>query len=110
MGLAETVVDAPKVATIDQIKLPATTLYFTDPSVNSDKEYTAWIAQSSVNPPMYQVRFRYGKRGGTQKDGLKTAKSVTWLEAKQVYTDLIEEKKSSKGYTENISGKPWTRP
>lgn len=41
----------------------------------------------------YVVNFRYGKRGGSLKEGTKTVQAVPVKEAQKVFDKLIEQKK-----------------
>ena len=90
---------------------PATksiTLYYTNPSVNSDKVYTLEIVKDAKFKDAYFVNFSYGKRGKTLKSGTKTKIGVSYSEALNIYDYFLKEKKDE-GYTENVSGKPYTR-
>jgi bifunctional non-homologous end joining protein LigD len=83
--------------------LPSVTLFFTDPSQNSDKTYSVQIEPSG---DLFVVNAQNGKRGGTQAFHIKTARPVSLDKATEVYNDLVEEKKA-KGYTEDESGEPF---
>ncbi|MBW8686929.1 hypothetical protein [Chitinophaga rhizophila] len=62
---------------------------------NSDKTYEIDLCE--VGPGQYVVNFRYGKRGGTLKEGSKTVTPVD-LPAATVLYDALEKEKRSKGY------------
>jgi predicted DNA-binding WGR domain protein len=67
---------------------------------SSDKVYLVQIVQApGAGPRGYEVRFQYGRRGGTLKCGLKTAHPASMWEADVVYNTLVAEKRA-KGYKE----------
>ncbi len=69
------------------------TLYFQEG--RSDKVYEVDLCE--VGPDQFVVNFRYGRRGGTLRDGSKTPAAVPRAEAEKIYERLIHEKRS-KGY------------
>ena len=77
-------------------------LFFTEGS--SDKEYHAAIEPKDGG---FIVTFRYGRRGGPLKSGVKTDKPVSHDVACVVFDKLVKEKKG-KGYTEAQSGAAFT--
>lgn len=62
---------------------------------NSDKVYEIDLLESG--PDAYVVNFRYGRRGGTLKDGTKTVFPVPLAEAEKLFKELENEKRK-KGY------------
>lgn len=82
-------------------------LYYTDKSINSDKVYTLDIEKEPKYKDAYYVNFGYGKRGKTLKTGRKTKIAVSLLEAQRIYATFYNEKKAE-GYTENVSGVPFS--
>ena len=76
-------------------------LYFTEGS--SDKEYHAEIKAAGDK---FVVEFRYGRRGGPLKAGLKTTAPVDYASAVKVYEKLVSEK-TSKGYSTGTDGTPF---
>lgn len=68
------------------------TLHYKEGS--SDKLYRASI---DLAPDGYRVNFSYGRRGGTQMVGSKTASSVTLDTAQRIFGKLVREK-LAKGY------------
>ena len=86
---------------MDKSVVESCTLYFTDPTKNSDKIYEATIERSGN---AYVVNFAYGARGKKMTTGTKTTNGpVPLLTARMLYTDLVIEKKK-KGYTTNPTG------
>ena len=63
---------------------------------NSDKEYIVQMAKVST---LYEVRFEYGRRGGTHTKGTKTDQPCSLVQANTVFDKLVQEKKK-KGYKE----------
>ena len=61
----------------------------------SDKVYEVDLCEVGTN--LYVVNFRYGKRGGTLKEGTKTPTAVSRTQADQIFSDLEAEKRK-KGY------------
>ena len=92
----------------DALTIKAVTLYYTKHSENSDKVYKLSIEKEPKYKDAYYVKFAYGKRGKTLKDGLKTKIAVTLMEAQRIYATFYDEKKSE-GYTENVSGVPYSK-
>ena len=87
------------------------TLYYTKQSINSDKVYKLSIEKEPKFKDayyVYYVNFSYGKRGKTLKDGRKTKIAVSLSEARNIYATFYDEKKSE-GYTENVSGIPFSK-
>lgn len=84
------------------------TLYYTKRSENSDKVYKLNIEKEPKYKDSYYVNFSYGKRGKTLKDGRKTKIAVSLLEAQRIYATFYDEKKLKEGYTENVSGIPYS--
>lgn len=80
-----------------------TRLYFREG--NSDKTYEIDLCELSQD--QYVVNFRYGKRGGSLKEGSKTVSPVALAEATVVF-DALEKEKRSKGYTEEAIAVPVT--
>lgn len=76
-------------------------LYFREGS--SDKVYQAAIKAAGA---LFVVNFAYGRRGTTLATGTKTSSPVDYDTAKQIFTKLVNEKKS-KGYTEGEDGTPY---
>jgi len=92
-------------------KLKRCTLYYTDPSQNSDKEYQIVIERSTASGTttslLYDVTFGFGKRGTVVVNKYKTTRSVSLNEANRIYDELVSEKKK-KGYTTNPTGVPFS--
>ncbi len=63
----------------------------------SDKVYEVDLCQVGEN--RYVVNFRYGKRGGTLKEGVETVSAIALTEAQRVFDRLIQSK-IQKGYQE----------
>lgn len=61
----------------------------------SDKIYEIDLCE--VGQGRYVVNFRYGRRGSTLKEGVKTVGTVKLAEAEQVFAGLVAEK-TKKGY------------
>jgi bifunctional non-homologous end joining protein LigD len=61
----------------------------------SDKQYTMWLEEK---PDGFLVNFNYGPRGGWVKDGTKTPKPVSKIDAEKIYEKKLKEQKG-KGYT-----------
>ena len=76
-------------------------LYFKEG--NSDKVYE--IDLCDVGNDKYVVNFRYGRRGGSLKEGSKTPVPVALATAEQIF-DEVETEKLNKGYTTSTSGEP----
>ncbi|MGE3728212.1 MAG: hypothetical protein AB7I41_21840 [Candidatus Sericytochromatia bacterium] len=74
-------------------RIRQTRLHFQEGS--SDKVYEAELLQLSETE--YLVNFRYGKRGGSLKEGTKTEKAVPFEAAAKVYKSLVVSK-MNKGY------------
>lgn len=85
-----------------RIEIPSVFLFYT--SGSSDKTYQVQIEPSGVD--RYVVNFQYGRRGGTLKYGTKTESPVNLYAAQRIFDDLVESKKA-KGYTEDLSGRPY---
>jgi bifunctional non-homologous end joining protein LigD len=81
--------------------LETITLYFQDPSANSDKFYTIAIEQSGGK---HSVPFTYGRRGTSGQSGYKV-QDVSYEEAKKAYNKVIGEK-TGKGYHEGEGMSP----
>ncbi len=64
---------------------------------NSDKVYEIELLESGVDA--YVVNFRYGRRGGTLKEGTKTVFPVSLAEAEKLFAELENEKRK-KGYAD----------
>ncbi len=62
---------------------------------NSDKVYEVDLCEADG---LYVVRFRYGRRGASLKEGTKTSRAVARDEAERVFDDLVSSK-LKKGYT-----------
>lgn len=62
---------------------------------NSDKVYEIDLCELSANE--YIVNFRYGRRGGSLKEGTKTPSAVAREKADKIFSDLESEKRN-KGY------------
>jgi predicted DNA-binding WGR domain protein len=82
-------------------------LYYTEPSENSDKVYKIRIEKEPKFKDTYYVNFEYGKRHKTLKPGTKTKIAVSFIEAQRIFNAIVEEKKKE-GYTENVSGRPFS--
>jgi hypothetical protein len=74
-------------------RIRQTRLHFQEGS--SDKVYEAELLQLSESE--YLVNFRYGKRGGSLKEGTKTEKAVAFEAAAKIYKSLVVSK-MNKGY------------
>ncbi|WP_310481347.1 WGR domain-containing protein [Chamaesiphon sp. VAR_48_metabat_403] len=72
---------------------------------NSDKVYE--VDLSEVATDRYMVNYRYGKRGGTLREGAETVAAVPLVEAQKVFDRLIRSK-VSKGYLEASAAAPST--
>uniref|UniRef100_A0ACD5GP07 WGR domain-containing protein n=1 Tax=Desertifilum tharense IPPAS B-1220 TaxID=1781255 RepID=A0ACD5GP07_9CYAN len=86
--------------------LKRTTLHCQEGS--SDKVYEVDLCQTEGG---YLVNFRYGRRGTTLKEGVKTTTPVPLAQAEKVFDKLVSEK-TKKGYhdvSEPISA-PETTP
>ncbi len=70
-----------------------TTLHYQEE--NSDKVYEVDLCQ--VEPNRYVVNFRYGRRGTTLKEGVKTTEPLPEPEAQKVFDKLVASK-VKKGY------------
>ncbi|OKH33459.1 hypothetical protein NIES2119_23060 [[Phormidium ambiguum] IAM M-71] len=70
-----------------------TTLHFQEGT--SDKVYEVDLCL--VGSDRYVVNFRYGRRGATLKEGVKTEQPVTLAQAEKVFEKLVSEK-TKKGY------------
>jgi predicted DNA-binding WGR domain protein len=77
-----------------------TTLHFQE--ATSDKIYEVDLCQTGEN--RYVVNFRYGRRGATLKEGVKTTQAVPLAEAEKVFDKLVAEK-VKKGY-QDVSTPP----
>lgn len=82
------------------VTLRTTSLYMSDPSTNTDKEYHVHLRQGDGG---YTVDFAYGRRSGSLATGTKTAQPVQLLRAETIERRLIAEK-VGKGYVEDTSG------
>ena len=69
----------------------------------SDKVYYANLSRAD---DLWVVHFAYGRRGSSLNTGSKTASPVDYVQAKKIFDKLVNEKKA-KGYTEDVSGKPF---
>ncbi|BAZ08418.1 WGR domain-containing protein [Calothrix sp. NIES-4071] len=78
-----------------------TTLHYREGT--SDKVYEVDICQTGK--AQYVVNFRYGKRGATLKEGVKTTQAVPLPEAERVFDKLVQEK-TKKGYQDVSSPLP----
>jgi ATP-dependent DNA ligase len=76
------------------------TLYFKD--ARSDKEYTLEIRPDGS---LFHVYFAFGRRGGTQQTGCKTARPVSRAAAEKLYHSLAAEKRA-KGYQPGPTASP----
>lgn len=90
------------------IILRSVTLYYTQPVENSDKVYKLEIVKEPKFGDAFYVDFWYGKRGKTLRNGRKTKVAVSYVESSRIFDAIVAEQKSQ-GYTENISGKPFSR-
>jgi predicted DNA-binding WGR domain protein len=63
----------------------------------SDKVYEIDLCE--VSPAAYVVNFRYGRRGSSLKEGVKTVSPVSRSEANEIFQDLVYSK-TKKGYQE----------
>lgn len=98
---------APKAQTDVEIK-KSIKLYYTNPSENSDKVYTLDIVREPKFKDTWYVDFSYGKRNKTLRPGRKTKIAVSYVEACRIFDSLVSEKKAE-GYTENVSGRPYSK-
>lgn len=65
---------------------------------NSDKVYEVDLCEhSNDRPQRYVVNFRYGRRGGSLREGTKTVTPVDLTEAEEIFASLIVNKEN-KGY------------
>src|SRR5688572_11347231 len=64
---------------------------------SSDKVYEVDLCE--VGDGSYVVNFRYGRRGASLKEGVKTASPVPLAAAEKVFQDLVSSK-TKKGYRE----------
>jgi len=92
--------------------LPAETvksikLYYTE-LPKHDKVYFIDIVREPKFKDAWFVDFKYGRRGKTLKPGRKTKIAVSLKEASMIFDSLVSEKKAE-GYTENISGVPFSK-
>ena len=67
---------------------------------SSDKVYQVDLCE--VGQDRYVVNFRYGRRGSKLKEGAKTTKAVSLVEAEKVFNDLVASK-TKKGYRDVTS-------
>ena len=74
------------------------TLYFKDE--RSDKVYQCWIDR---NEQLYDVKFAYGRRGGTLTSGTKNSAPLELVDAAKLMAALVREKQG-KGYTTGETG------
>ena len=77
-----------------------TTLHYREGT--SDKVYEVDLCQIGEN--RYVVNFRYGRRGATLKEGVKTTQPVPLAEAQKIFDKLVGEK-TKKGY-QDVSTPP----
>ncbi|WP_295615105.1 WGR domain-containing protein [Chamaesiphon sp. GL140_3_metabinner_50] len=70
---------------------------------NSDKVYEVDLAEVATD--RYMVNYRYGKRGGTLREGAETVAAVPLAEAQKVFDRLVRSK-VSKGYLEAGTAAP----
>ncbi|HAZ48729.1 MAG TPA: hypothetical protein DDW76_23090 [Cyanobacteria bacterium UBA11369] len=77
-----------------------TTLHYQEGT--SDKVYEVDLCQTGEN--RYVVNFRYGRRGASLKEGVKTTQPVPLAEAQKVFDKLVAEK-TKKGY-QDVSTPP----
>jgi predicted DNA-binding WGR domain protein len=82
-----------------------TTLYCQEGS--SDKVYEVDLCE--ISKGKYVVNFRYGRRGTTLKEGVKTTTPVDLTQAQQIFNKLVAEK-TRKGYREETTATPVTEP
>jgi WGR domain len=82
-------------------------LYYTQLPKN-DKVYFMEIVKDPKFKNCYNVNFEFGKRGRGLTPGTKTKIAVTLAEAQRIYDAIVVEKKKE-GYTENVSGVPFSR-
>jgi predicted DNA-binding WGR domain protein len=75
--------------------LKQTTLHYREGA--SDKVYQVDLCE--VGPGRGVVNFRYGRRGGSLKEGAKTVAPVSVAEAEKIFSDLVSSK-IKKGYRE----------
>lgn len=83
-------------------------LYYTNKSEHSDKVYFMSIIKDTRYKDCCFVNFQYGKRDKTLRDGTKTKIGVSSIEANRIFDAVVAEKKAE-GYTENVSGVPFSR-
>jgi predicted DNA-binding WGR domain protein len=102
----EPVEEPPSSTAVDTIK--SIKLYYTNISENSDKVYTLDIVKEPKFKDAYYVNFSFGRRGKNLKPGTKTKIAVSLLEAQRIFASIVAEKKAE-GYTENVSGKPFSQ-
>ncbi len=76
-----------------------TTLFYQEGS--SDKVYEVDLCQTISD--MYVVNFRYGRRGKSLKEGVKTSQAVPLSQAQKVFDQLVASK-VQKGYREVTEG------
>jgi len=63
---------------------------------SSNKEY---IVQIAAVKGLYEVRFEYGRVGGTHQKGIKNDSPVGLVQANEIFNKLVADKKK-KGYKE----------
>lgn len=73
---------------------------------SADKVYNAELKQTEDG---WIVNFSYGRRGKPLRSGTKTAQPIPYERAKKAYDKLVTSK-TSKGYTPDGSGTPFTAP
>ena len=73
---------------------------------SADKVYNAELKETEDG---WLVNFSYGRRGKPLRSGTKTAKPLPYDQAKRAYDKLVTSK-TSKGYTPDSSGTPFTAP
>jgi predicted DNA-binding WGR domain protein len=69
----------------------------------SDKVYEVDLCQ--VAPDRYMVNYRYGRRGGTLREGAETVTALPLAEAQKAFDRLVRSK-VSKGYQEAVTAAP----
>ena len=68
---------------------------------SSDKEYLVRIVPAAVHrgAGLFDVRFEYGRRGGTHQKGTKNSSPMDSYSANVLFDEIVSEKKK-KGYRE----------
>lgn len=88
-----------------KLKSKMISLYLTDPSKHTDKEYHILLEIDSGSSSDYNVIGRFGKRGAASSTDVKCSK-VPLSKALTEFNKLLNSK-TKKGYTTDTSGRPF---